>query len=59
MSGDGFKTIRLRAATIERLRAACAVMGVSCVDVLAERIIVDSLPTIEHEDLLAAPEVPR
>jgi hypothetical protein len=53
------KTIRLKPATIERLRAACSAMGISPddagVDQLVERIIIDSLPTIEHEDLLEAP----
>lgn len=44
--------MRLSADTLARLRAAAETMGIS-IDELAERCILDSLPTIEHEDLLA------
>jgi hypothetical protein len=43
--------VKLSPDTLARLRAAAETMGIS-VDELAERCILDSLPTIEHEDLI-------
>lgn len=50
----GGARVRLSADTLARLRAAAETMGISA-DELAERCILDSLPTIEREDLLAIP----
>lgn len=46
-------TIQLRPATAAKLRAIAESMGLSA-DALGERIIVDMLPTVQHEDLLDA-----
>lgn len=47
--------MKLSPDTIARLRAVAETMGVS-VDELAERCIRDSLPTLEHEDLMSPSE---
>lgn len=43
--------MKLSPDTIARLRACAETMGIS-VDELAERCILETLPTIEHEDLM-------
>ncbi|HKQ65990.1 MAG TPA: hypothetical protein VJZ73_13330 [Methylomirabilota bacterium] len=43
--------IQLHPATAAKLRAIAETMGVSA-DALGERIIVEMLPTVQHEDLL-------